>query len=268
MIEWYNIILSLIAIIGYRRSSDSNLLYSFSICIFILSSLVFNSSLLFHFINRIRYRVIAKWIAWIRFLTSRDPDLARSFLLSNCQHIYKKRIRGKTKCNYLRYYGCKLRDTIIQLPLHRHTLILDLDETLVYSCRYSDLSLMIPSLESIGVTILRNNKYVSFYVYKRPHLDEFLDCVCEWFNVVVFTAGERPYADAVLNVIDPKGRVRKRLYKDDCMVVNGTVVKRVETACPNAASAMIIDNNPECFRYDKCELLSDRFIHSKCNSNQ
>ncbi len=196
--------------------------------------------------------MITRWIAWVRFLSSQDQDLVRGFLLSNCQHIYKKRIRGKTKCNYLRYYGCKLRETIIHLPLHRHTLILDLDETLVYSCRYSDLSLMIPSLESIGVTILRNNKYVSFYVYKRPYLDEFLDRVCEWFNVVVFTAGEKPYADAVLNVIDPKGRVRKRLYKDDCMVINGTVVKRVETACSNAASAMIVDNNPECFRYDKC----------------
>ena len=36
----------------------------------------------------------------------------------------------------------------------RHTLILDLDETLIYSCRYSDLSSMASSLETIGITIV------------------------------------------------------------------------------------------------------------------
>lgn len=76
---------------------------------------------------------------------------------------------------------------------------------------------MVPSLESVGVTIVlrcdlgvipscADNRYVSFYVYKRPYLDRFLDAVCEWYDVIVFTAGEKPYADAVLNVIDPKGR--------------------------------------------------------------
>ena len=38
---------------------------------------------------------------------------------------------------------------------------------------------------------MRQNKYVSFYVFKRPYLDEFLDRVCEWYDVVVFTAGEK-----------------------------------------------------------------------------
>lgn len=98
---------------------------------------------------------------------------------------------------------------------------------------------------------MRDNRYVSFYVYKRPYLDQFLDAVCEWYDIIVFTAGEKPYADAVLNVIDPKGRVKKRLYKDNCMLVNGSVVKRVETACRNLSSAIIIDNNPECYRFDK-----------------
>ena len=88
-------------------------------------------------------------------------------------------------------------------------------------------------------------------MYKRPYLDQFLDAVCEWYDIIVFTAGEKPYADAVLNVIDPKGRVKKRLYKDNCMLVNGSVVKRVETACRNLSSAIIIDNNPECYRFDK-----------------
>lgn len=99
-------------------------------------------------------RRIARAVAWIRFLTSKDLSFIRNHLLSNCRHIYKKRIRGKTRCNYLRYYGCKIRDSLLCVPHYRHTLILDLDETLIYSCRYSDLSLMVPSLESVGVTIV------------------------------------------------------------------------------------------------------------------
>lgn len=100
------------------------------------------------------FRRIARAVAWIRFLTSKDLSFIRRHLLSNCQHIYKKRIQGKTRCNYLRYYGCKIRDSLLCVPHYRHTLILDLDETLIYSCRYSDLSLMVPSLESVGVTIV------------------------------------------------------------------------------------------------------------------
>ena len=87
-------------------------------------------------------------------LFSNDSDIVRSAIVSNCKHVYKNRIRGKTKCNPFYYYACKWRFLFYHIPLIRHTLILDLDETLVYSCRFSDLSTMKPSLESIGVTIV------------------------------------------------------------------------------------------------------------------
>ena len=97
---------------------------------------------------------------------------------------------------------------------------------------------------------MRNNKYISFYVYKRPHLDRFLDWASERFDIAVFTAGEKHYADAVLNVIDPRGRVRRRLYKDDCDIVDNAVVKRISKVCSIPRSTMIIDNNPEHCRLD------------------
>ncbi len=102
---------------------------------------------------------------------------------------------------------------------------------------------------------MRQNKYVSFYVFKRPYLDEFLDRVCEWYDVVVFTAGEKPYADAVLNVIDPRGRIRRRLYKEHCDFVYGRTVKRITTVSQEVGSAIIVDNNPECYRFDRCNAI-------------
>ncbi|CBK23054.2 uncharacterized protein [Blastocystis hominis] len=115
---------------------------------------------------------------------------------------------------------------------------------------------MKPSLESIGVTILRQNKYVSFYVYKRPYLDEFLNQVCQWFDVAIFTAGEKPYADAILNVIDPKCHIQRRYYKENCSLVDGRYVKRIETVNSALETAMLVDNNPEYYRMDKCNAIS------------
>lgn len=79
----------------------------------------------------------------------------------------------------------------------------------------------------------------------------FLDFACTNFNVVIFTAGEKPYADAILNVLDPRGRISRRLYKDNCMRLEGSLVKPVRVVTNNLASSIIIDNNPDCYRLDK-----------------
>ena len=103
---------------------------------------------------------------------------------------------------------------------------------------------------------MRQDHYVSFYVYKRPFLDFFLYQVTEWFDVVIFTAGEKIYADSVINAIDPYGRIKKRLYKSDCSIEEGHVRKRVITVTPQVTSAMILDNNPECYCMDKSNAIS------------
>jgi Mg-chelatase subunit ChlI len=41
-------------------------------------------------------------------------------------------------------------------------------------------------------------------VKKRPHLHEFMARVAAVFEVVVFTASQKVYAEKLLNVIDPK----------------------------------------------------------------
>lgn len=154
MIAVYKLLLTLTYISGYYSPVNLILTHRLSICIFILSSFFFHSMIVyFHFILFIR-RKLTHLLSWTHFMVTRDDAVIQKFVISNSQHVYRKRLRGKTRTNYFYYYTYKLREMMIHLPYYRHTLILDLDETLVYSCRYSDLSLMVPSLESIGITIV------------------------------------------------------------------------------------------------------------------
>ena len=54
------------------------------------------------------------------------------------------------------------------------------------------------------------------YVEPRPLAGQFLKKVAEIFTVYIYTAGEKKYADAVLNIIDPENLIEKRFYRDSC----------------------------------------------------
>ena len=154
MIAVYELLLTLISMFGYNSSFNLILCNRLSICVVILSPRFFHSLIMyFQFLSFIR-RKLTHLLSWTRFMVTRDDVVIQKFVISNSQHVYRKRLRGKTRTNYFYYYTYKLREMMIHLPYYRHTLILDLDETLVYSCRYSDLSLMVPTLESIGITIV------------------------------------------------------------------------------------------------------------------
>ena len=100
-----------------------------------------------------------------------NEDTIRQCILSNCQYTYKQRLKGKTKCSSVRYYMCIWKFQVSQMIPIRHTLILDLDETLIYSCRYSDLSSMSSSLETIGITIVFSIlTIILFYSYDKINM--------------------------------------------------------------------------------------------------
>lgn len=71
-------------------------------------------------------------------------------------------------------------------------LILDLDETLVFA-------------EESPLAREADFTAVSYFVYKRPHLDRFLEEVLARYRVAIWTASGSGYAEPVLEQIMPQG---------------------------------------------------------------
>ena len=87
----------------------------------------------------------------------------------------------------------------------RPVLVLDMDETLMHAEHMDDGS----------ITVLH-----------RPGLKAFLESVARLYNLVLYTAGTRRYATAVMGVIDPGGLFQLHLYREHCVVrENGTYAK-------------------------------------------
>ncbi|KAJ3089067.1 CTD (Carboxy-terminal domain, RNA polymerase II, polypeptide A) small [Physocladia obscura] len=132
-----------------------------------------------------------------------------------------------------------------QKPEHvgKKCLILDLDETLVHSAfkPVSNADFIIP--------ILIDDKYHNVYVLKRPHVQEFLEKMAAHFELVVFTASVSNYADPVLDLLDPKGFVQYRLYREHCVQYNLNYVKDLSVLGRPLEDCIIIDNNPMAYAF-------------------
>ena len=79
-------------------------------------------------------------------------------------------------------------------------------------------------------TVAFNGREHSVAVRQRPFLFEFLERVAQLYEVVVFTASQKVYAEQLLNILDPKRYANLILMilhprqADNQPVVNSTVI--------------------------------------------
>lgn len=133
----------------------------------------------------------------------------------------------------------------ISVPKRLKTLALDLDETLIHSTTASCSNF------DFMVEVLVNRASCLYYVYKRPNLDHFLSVASNWYNLVIFTASVREYADPVIDLIDENRKYfKKRLFRSECtQTPSSHYIKDLSVVDPDFSKVCLIDNSAASFAF-------------------
>ena len=130
---------------------------------------------------------------------------------------------NSNKVNYLKYEKFLNKGT----P-KKKLLLLDLDETLVHSeLRHPSNYKSLDKLKENSKCYNRSFSYIEndykyyFDIYFRPYLFDFLHEIKNYFDLAIFTASSKGYADTIIDYIDPDNQIFKfRLYREACIPIH------------------------------------------------
>ena len=108
-------------------------------------------------------------------------------------------------------------------PKYKYTLVLDLDETIIHYIRYGK----------------------SEYIQVRPGLEDFIQELSQFYEIIIFTASYQNYADLAINGIDPEKKISYRLYRQHTIKIGNTFIKDLAKLGRDLKKVIIIDNCSE-----------------------
>ena len=81
------------------------------------------------------------------------------------------------------------------------------------------------------------------YFLLRPGAKSFLEEVCKYYEIIIFTSSPKKYADKILDKIDINGNIiSHRLYKNHVLYENGKTIKNLNLIGRNLTKTIFIDN--------------------------
>jgi Dullard-like phosphatase family protein len=188
--------------------------------------------------------------------TKRRPELTSEEVLARSEMFYREHLFQTFQAlkfvkNLPPVDMNQLRQKRLNLPKksgfeNKKTIVFDLDETLVHCVddlsNHPDVILAVtfPSGESVnaGINI-------------RPYARDVLAEAVKYFEVIIFTASHKCYADVVLDYLDPTHElIHHRLYRENCLVIEGVFMKDLRVFNNRRIQdIVIVDNAAYSFGY-------------------
>eukprot|EP01064_Diplonema_japonicum_P012843 TRINITY_DN201_c0_g1_i1.p1 TRINITY_DN201_c0_g1~~TRINITY_DN201_c0_g1_i1.p1 ORF type:complete len:255 (+),score=19.26 TRINITY_DN201_c0_g1_i1:73-837(+) len=133
-------------------------------------------------------------------------------------------------------------EKVVRTPVVRRgrvTLVLDLDETLVHSS-------FEPVACDMQIPLTMDGQSYTAYVAKRPGVDAFLAKAAELFDIVIWTASLRLYAEPLIRQLVRSARCGPipSLFRDSCTLHKGGYVKDLTSLGTHLDDICILDNSP------------------------
>jgi len=132
-----------------------------------------------------------------------------------------------------------------EIITQKKTLILDLDETLIHSNWGK------PTNKGQIINFKHSGEDYSFELFIRKWVPEFLKKMSEEFDIYIFTAGKKEYADIVIDIIDPENKyIKNRFYREDCIdIIDKAFIKDLRLFPNiNLNKTIIVDNSMYAFK--------------------
>eukprot|EP00939_MAST-03C_sp_MAST-3C-sp1_P000099 g99.t1 len=124
-----------------------------------------------------------------------------------------------------------LPDRPKNFPGHVPVLVIDLEQTLVESAW---------------------DRRHGWRTVKRPGLDEFLETMQQYYEIVLFSPTSFAIADAVVEQLDPQQKYfRYRLYRESTLYKNGKYIKDLSRLNRPLSRTIIIDDDASAFQLHK-----------------
>ena len=143
------------------------------------------------------------------------------------------------------------------------TLVLDLDETLVYVIDEKKDNLSLPQIPFEYYILDENEKTIKAsmdlsgnesiekaknYIIIRPGFSKFISHVKNYFDeIIIFTSSQYSYAEEIIKIIDKNKIISKIYSRKDCSFYNDVFYKDLNKIKKDLSHTIMIDNYPESY---------------------
>ncbi|KAL4505191.1 hypothetical protein ABPG72_016258 [Tetrahymena utriculariae] len=145
--------------------------------------------------------------------------------------------------NYDQQLNLSTNSTLSSLKMyeeHPNNLVLDLDETLIH-CNEKSLD-----YDSSIITVQFQDQQKNYYLHQRGYLQEFLEQCALNFNIYIYTASTKDYAEEVVKIIDPRSVIKRVYDRSSCFYDGKQYLKSLKAIGLDLNRTVMIDNNQAC----------------------